>query len=540
MGLKSIAGNLIRGIAGGLSYVCQCCCDCFSSAGTTPAVPSDATKGLVWLEFSSCIGSGAAATVDAPEAASPCNHEGMSGPITAVTLTNSGGGYARLGRVSPTISASVSGGTGATLAVTLSEESEFLGKNCMDVPFWTVASVSVTAGGSGYSDGIAVTFSAAGGDTTVHAASGRAYVEIDEPKNETFTFYSNGSGAVLTASWSALAEEYWAAAGRSSTPCAPANKRTYSVSSIGITNGGSGYAVEDTIQISFSDAADGVVLVDANITVDAVDGNGAITSVVVSGGGGIYAGSLTDELVAVVVNSCVANGSGQYYREDASEPPYVADVTVTVQQEAPSTGIDAVVTATVEDDTASANFGKIASLTLVDGGTGYLNAPAACSLPDKLYFTWGNVTTEVPVRFFIPPENIGYPVQDQPANPYICGEAPPLGPDCVSGETASIAVAYAASPGLECKCGGKLHLGATVFFFCYECDTFQTLGFANKLRVRGLCLRFENDESGCPVGDAVVVGWNVGNLDLIGNCDESCPCDTECDTELAPQVSLLP
>jgi hypothetical protein len=510
----------------------------------------------------------------------------MAGAITGVTLTNAGSGYARLGRVEPTISASVSGGTGATFSVTLSEESENLGSGCMPAPYWTVASVSVTAGGSGYSDGAAVTFSAASGDTTVHAAAGRAYVEIDEPTDETFDIDSSGTGAVLAAVWSALTEDDWADV-RTPNPCPAPEKKTYALSSVTVTNGGSGYAQYDRIYISFPTTADGGVVDQAYIDVESVDGNGAIQSVFVSpddgnyveGPGGIYIGSLTDELADVVVNSCVSNGAGKYFREDAAEPPYVASVTVTVNQEDPSTGSGAAISATVEDDTADADFGKVVSLTLDNGGAGYLSAPSACVLPDKLYVEWNGNSFEVPIRTGL--NNLAVCDSGYPADGINCrknglpyAESQIFGIGTTQGSRATGQVT-----GVSCKCGGKLHLNLTLTFDCGECVGVLALGpgtpfpyewqgsdRANFSRTRYACARFDVDEDGCPVGDALLLSWttdpvsdgspcttffgplgnNPANINDVVNVEtyerspDDCPCDDACDEAFSPTISLMP
>lgn len=572
-----------------LGAQCSGCCECnCSAAGSAPAVPSDADRGLVWLEFSSCIGSGAAATVDAPAAASPCDYEGMAGPISGVTLTSGGSGYARLGRVAPTITASVSGGAGASLSVTLSEQSEYLGDGCMEVPWWAVGSVSVTAGGSGYSDDTAVTFSAASGDTTVHAAAGRAYVEIAEPE-EAFDIDSTGSGAVLEAVWSALSEPDWADV-RTPNPCPAPKKRTYRLDSVTVTSGGSGYAQYDRIYISFAADDDGSVVNQAYIDVESVDGSGAIQSVFVSpdnglyipGPAGKYVGSLTDELAHVVVNSCVANGAGQYYREDANEPPYVAAVTVTVNQEEPSTGSGAVITATVDDDTASADFGKVIALSLDSGGTGYLKAPEACVLPDTLYVQWNDNSLEVPIR--IGANNLLVCDNNYPADGINCrkNDLPYAESQIFGIGTTSGSIAYGQVTGISCKCGGKLHMSLAISFACGECigvrtpgpsdivsldDEWQGQGRDNFSTSRYACARFEVDEDGCPVGDAVVFNWsetpreaspgscvtfygplgndpanisNFDNFETYSRSPESCPCDEVCDEAFSPTISLMP
>lgn len=540
-------------------------CDC-SVGGTFPAIPSDDTKGLVWLEFSSCIGSGATATVDAPAAASPCDYEGMAGPISGATITNNGSGYARLGRVEPTITASVSGGSSATLAITLSQESEYLGDNCMEVPWWAVQSVSVTAGGSGYSDGAAVTFSAASGDTVVSHAKAYAYVVIDSPQNETVSITTTGgTSATLVPTWSALppGAPYATRPGGTNPPfCGKPDRTTYEVSGWTISAAGTGYAVGDFVEITFATDADGQVVSAGSFEVTQVGGSGEIQAVTVNNGGS-YGGSLTGELSEVVVESCVLGGNGKYYREDASEPPYVATVTVTVHQEAPSTGSGAVITATVEDDTASSDFGKVVSLTVDDGGTGYLSPPLACDIPDTLYITWGALSVSIPARFDLAPgvdppwQPLGgaydticgsyFSVNDGEGDPYCRGGVVnPFPGD--AGNLTELAVGYAIEPGLECKCGGKLTVRLVLGFVCQECvatnsgppgQEVATVEVAqNKSRVREACFRFEVDEEGCPVGDAVLVSWIDGEMNVF--CAEPCDCLDDCDDRILPQISFLP
>jgi hypothetical protein len=161
------------------------------------------------------------------------------------------------------------------------------------------------------------------------------------------------------------------------------------VSGVTISNGGSGYAAGDPVAITLVDGdSDGVPF---SMTVN-VDGSGAvigvtvdnpfpsyapwnrgsyyvnagiIQSVTLSSGGTYYRDS--DEIASISVEA-----GGTYYREDASATPYVAAVTVGVSQTAPSNGTGATLTATVNSDTASADFGKIASVSITNGGTNYL------------------------------------------------------------------------------------------------------------------------------------------------------------------------
>ena len=556
---------------GKLGTGAACCCgggcDC-SATGSPPAVASQADRGLVWLEFSACIGSGAEGTVDAPPAAGPCDYAELAGAISGISLTSGGAGYAMLGRVAPTVSASVAGGAGATLSVTLAQQSETIG--CLEVPFWEVASVSVTAAGSGYSDKTPVSFSASPGDAVEAASTAYAFVAIDPPDNASVTVYSTGgAGAVLSPTWAVSSATAHIPRGGAQNPpfCDEPSRTGYEVTGFTIANGGGGYVVGDELEITFANAASGVVVDWGWFSVSSVSASGAITGIAVSQAGN-YGGTFSDRLASVVVESCVSQ-AGKYYREDANEPPHVAAVTVTVAQEAPSAGVGAVVTATVETDTASADFGKVVSLSLVGAGTGYLSPPLACELPDKLYITWGDTTAEVPLRL---DDDFGEFAEFPCSNPAQCRG----GLDDThledAGNTWSAAFGTILAPGLECKCDGKLHVTVTLQFVCYECIA-STTGFGeylantvvtrpNKYRGRTACLRFDTDENGCPVGDAEVVSWQTSEQMVASQCSapipfcagcspwtnhdgtyfpsDPCPCDATCDLELAPTISLMP
>ena len=543
-------------------------CDC-SATGFAPAIASDTERGLVYLEFSACIGSGAEGTVDAPQAASPCEYAGMGGAITGATLTDGGSGYAVLGRVEPTVTASVPGGSGAALSVTLAEGTDFLGNGCMEVPYWSVDSVSVTNGGSGYTDGQAVTFSAAAGDTVVEHAKAYAYVAIEAPRNAVVTVdTTGGSGAVLAPTFAVVSGTSISRGGAANPPfCNVPNRTAYQVTGITITNGGSGYAVDEFVEISFSNSSDGSVSQQLNAEVTAVTGSGEITAIGMTYGGR-FGGGFTDTLDSVVVEGCIG-AVGKYYREDEDEEPYVAEVTVTIQQEAPSTGNGAVITATVEDDPANEDFGKVASLTVQNGGTGYLDAASACGDLDTLYIEWGDLSTSINWRTHFGGiggicgndfrQNDGD--IDGTEGPYCRGGAvnPFLGD---AGNTTDFQLVTAFTPP-ACKCDGYLHMTFDLSFLCRECvatggGSPSVSPESNKIRSRTVCVRFPMDESGCPVGDAEVVGWTVGSLDVVpdvpGNnackpytkhdntyvSNDPCNCPTGCDVNEPPQISFMP
>lgn len=157
--------------------------------------------------------------------------------VSSVSVTNGGTGYAdsdevtftpevgttvlyyasavtRVGRVQPTVTASAAGGTGASLSVTLSQETDEFGDT-----FWTVFGVSVTNGGTGYTDGDPVTFTVTDG-TSEFPASGYIVVtdgvitSVEVPYSyyqsypyESGYFYKS-TGAIASVSVSAGGEYY--------------------------------------------------------------------------------------------------------------------------------------------------------------------------------------------------------------------------------------------------------------------------------------------------------------------------------------------
>lgn len=387
---------------------------------------------LCTLTFSSCYGSGAAGKVTSPGGDPVAD----KGPIMAVALTNGGSGYAKLGRVEPSVTASGGSGTGATLAVTLAEDADGCG-----IPFWKVDSVSV-ADGTGYADGDPVTFTIAEGDTEASAASATIHTTRNEPTLSASAPLGSGAAFTLSYTKNAGTPETWTissvsvtsggtgyhggdsltisldtddveqaaayaqivtsrseptlSAGVSSETGSGATlsvslSATYdpggdawAVSSLGIEDGGSGYAVDDAISISVDDGEQAPYEA-AYAYVSSVDENGAITGIEIGYGGVYYKdeGIITsvalyyggayykDDGVPVSVS---VDGGGVYYREDSTEPPYVAEVTVSIAQTLPSDGAGATITATVGDDPGvPATFGTITGLTIEGGGgDGYL------------------------------------------------------------------------------------------------------------------------------------------------------------------------
>jgi hypothetical protein len=262
-------------------------------------------------------------------------------------------------RTAPTVTASVSGGTGATLSVTTTA-------NGTTPQTWSVTAVTVTNGGTGYPASGYVTFNVASGDTAEQSADAMFYSGRVAP-TVSASAGGSGSGAVVSASLASTTGY---------------DGRTYwYVTGISVTNGGTGYAEYDPVAVTVTDGEG----YGAYAEVSSVDGSGAITGIAVYwggeyfksngiiqsvefgyGGGGIYYRDAGE------ISSISVEAGGKYYREDASASPYVATVTVGVSQTAPSAGAGATLTATVESSTSSANFGKISGVTIGSGGTNYL------------------------------------------------------------------------------------------------------------------------------------------------------------------------
>jgi hypothetical protein len=426
-----------------LGASCSPCCGTPCAACTTGSLPdtvtvtldgfTDQTPGpdLISLQFSACFGGGASARVTAPGG----DPDTDKGPISAVTLTSGGSGYARLGRIEPTLTVSGGTGTGATFTPTITSTNDACG-----IPTWKLSSVSVKDG-SGYIDGESLTITVAEGDTEAQTAT--AVVNTTRTQPTLSASIGGGTGATFTVTTSpnygtpttwgvasvavtnggsgyldggamtfsgggdlVVAQEAQAyivtvrsepsligsvsssGNGASITPTLTEytgwdGRPYWSVTGFTIANGGTGYAENDLVEVTVSDGT-ASPWAWFSAYVSSVDQDGAILAITIDFGGEYWKDTGVIQSVEVwyggayfddngIPTGVTVTSGGQYYREDESEPPYVADVTVTVaSQSPPSDGTGATFTATVEDDQESPNFGKITSLTIDDGGDDYL------------------------------------------------------------------------------------------------------------------------------------------------------------------------
>lgn len=321
-----------------------CCTECSCAPETSPPETvtvsfsglANTVRGpdLIGLNFSAAWGSGASGVVK--------EQGGEPGPVTSVELTSGGSGYAVIGRETPTLV--VSGGAGAGLVCSWI----FSANNPAALVTWSATSGTVSAGGTGYADGDAITIG--GGALDVTVAEGEATVRTARAApTASFSVYGDGTGALLTPT-------YTQGIGAGGRP-------VWSVTSIAINDAGSGYTNGSSI---FLDITDGVVeggqYFSGTVTVDE---DGAITGVTISDGGSFYRDTGVVEAVTIT-------DGGEFYRENPELPPIVASVTVTLAQPLYATGSGAALSATVDQTVTSPTFGQVSAVTITNGGSGYL------------------------------------------------------------------------------------------------------------------------------------------------------------------------
>lgn len=325
----------------------ECCCGPNDPCCVTGQLPDTVTvtlsgpqgtkeqgPSLLSLRFAACFGSGAEGIAIAPGGDDP---EEDGGPISDAPLTNGGSGYAKLGRVAPTLTITGGSGEGATFTPTLESVNDDCG-----VPTWRISSVTATGGAGGYQNLDSLSATAATGQFEVTAADLLLEVTKSEPVVEASV--STGTGAELAV-------------------FLVFNNTTggYSVHYVEVIQPGTDY--EDQEAVVFSVTGDGIEAQQAQATITTNE-DGEILFVTVD----FFA---TGEYYIENKSVFVRNG-GKYYAEDASISPYVASVEVSVLQGWPgSGGSGATITATVDSDTASETFGRITSLTVTSGGSNY-------------------------------------------------------------------------------------------------------------------------------------------------------------------------
>jgi hypothetical protein len=331
-----------------------------------------------------------------------------------------------MSRFQPIVSASVSGGSGsgATLAVTLTQNGQ--GEQAT----WSVASVNVTNGGSGYTGLESVTFTPEVGAITAGGAFAEIQVGRVQPtitasatggsgaalsvtlaegfdwwSNQAYwyvdsvavtnggTGYTNGSSVSFTVtdgqeSYAASAtittgvEEptvsatvYANGTGATIAPTITQGGNRWSVTAAAITAAGSGYSQGDYIEFTSSDNVESV----GYATVASVNGSGGITGLTIYSGGSYFRDNGIIEGVSVssggsyfkstgIIQSVQVYDGGSYYKEQGTGQVVSDTPTVVISG---NTGIGATATATVDATLGSPTFGKITAVNVTNGGSGY-------------------------------------------------------------------------------------------------------------------------------------------------------------------------
>jgi hypothetical protein len=158
------------------------------SAGTAYCPEFTQGPDLLSLLFSAtCFGSGAAGEIEGRGA------DVGAGPLVSASVTEGGSGYARLGRQAPTLSIGNFNTTPADVTISFSQT-----QGECDLDFWSVDSITVNNGGEGYTDGDALTLTAAEGSTVVAGATGTISTLRVQPTITAST--ASGTGATFTVS----------------------------------------------------------------------------------------------------------------------------------------------------------------------------------------------------------------------------------------------------------------------------------------------------------------------------------------------------
>lgn len=268
--------------------------------------------------------------------------DGSASPIYSVTLTDRGDGYVKLGREKPQWTITKDGWT-FTPAFSGPYEGD------CKLPYWATKSVGISSGSKSTAlDGWGLT-------KTVEPpeyVDERMLAVVHTRQEPTVTAKAGGNSG-YGATFDVTVEEIGG------------QPKQWRVASI---TGGGGTGYPDNVPIYFSvpprTGAYGHYTVDSARATGTVNETGAITGITLLRPGAYYLDNGIPQTVEV-------KAGGRYYRENPSLDRFVADVSVVVKQLPGSNGSDAVLTASVDSNPTSENYGKIASVTIENGGDGY-------------------------------------------------------------------------------------------------------------------------------------------------------------------------
>lgn len=386
--------------------------------------PGQKTQGPNLLSVSfeaTCFGSGVAATVTAPGGDNP-------GPISSVTLTNNGSGYAEVGRSAPTLTVANVGTTQADFTIELENSQDVCGRD-----YWSVSAIKIGAQGKGYVDGEPLALTASKKDTVVIAATGSLHTIRAQPEIE--ISFPNGTGATFTVglvsngnqpeTWSIsditfegttsgfIDEQKAKIAGPGLVTVLPAaayaaTKRIAPTLSVTVdSSGGVGATFTATLEetgntpatwrvadliiesvgIGYENGEPLVATVLGGVEVVPMTGtitvnqNGEVESVFVAVSGEYY--EATDELESVLLvdagqfyqdtgqlNAITITDGGSYYKTDDKAKVYVQAIKGSISP-GPVSGSPTFITGKVDESVNSSTFGQVTSLKIDGGGGNY-------------------------------------------------------------------------------------------------------------------------------------------------------------------------
>lgn len=430
-----------------LGAPCSPCCNCgcpvgeqlpdavaVSFAGLTKGVAK--LDDLLSVKISACFGSGATATVAAPSGKVEAFVVEDAGPLSSVTLTSGGAGYAQIGRVAP-VGLSVGGGSGsgAEFSVSVSPADP---DNC-GRPLWQIESVEVTKAGTGYVHEEELTVYLGTDEFEYLPAVLKLQTVAIEPTLSAAASHLTGTGAVFEVAIDQVqtSPNRWGVSevkvlqpgegyngggsvaftvedGTEVIPAAaiffcvqaapdlevevfgPGSGADFSigleqfesygrdywrVATLTPTAAGSGYTngggLRVKAQLGSFDELQSYWTIQTN-------GSGGIIGATKVSAGKFWKDTGVIDFVEIIeggayyktspdTDSVVVQAGGLFYKTDPTAPPLVANVTVEVVQTWPSQGSGEAITAEVDDDIESPTFGKIVALTLENGGDGFLS-----------------------------------------------------------------------------------------------------------------------------------------------------------------------
>lgn len=285
-------------------------------------------------------------------------YAGSPSPVDSIQVNAAVGGFARLGRIAPTLMfsagmpwPSLDQVVGATFTPSLNHIQDETG---CGFDFWSIESIGVS-GGTGAHDRQVLNIGPGTGGFEFEPAAAHIIVRRSQPVLYTTVTGVNGHGSGATL---ALVLEQTGS-----------EEPTWRIASVSITNPGDGFFPDRypggggaTVAITTATERD-ISVKPAAIGVS-VGGDGKISSATIVSPGEYWRDTGVPDRIVVTK-------PGLYYRESRSSQPHVDSVTFEVVQKPPGQGSGAAISGEVDGDPYSATFGQLKNIRLTSKGDGY-------------------------------------------------------------------------------------------------------------------------------------------------------------------------